>query len=797
LEKKSRFNIRRKVLLILYAVLSLTLIANFVISAEIVESFQVKAFNNEAFATARGLQTNLNSLIEKSFLPYTDIVNCEPLLDDFVESNEQVLYTYTTDAEGTVLYTSSHAVSNGLSSGILGNCVLQAKEECIDDEINGILYYILPLHEKIESEDSEKFSTVGVLVVAYPRTCITDPLSRLYMNNAVLAGVTFVLSFLLIFLSLTKWVTKPLQMLDEAIRKVSRKGFEGNRLDIRTNDEIGQITQSFNEMLEKLAMTTVSKEYVDSILFNMSEALFVIDTDKRIEKVNDAALQLLGYQQEEVQGQPLDLLYSKVFENAQDKGNMLQIIEEDISRNNEIEFVCKKGDCIWVSVNWSVIKDEEGNVSRYVCTARDITELKKAQSIVMYQANYDQLTGLANRYNLENSIERILNDTDGNNIFMVIDLDKFKMVNDLCGHMAGDELLKQIACMLQDAVGEGNLVARLGGDEFAIIMYHTDRAKMTKVMETLLKQIESFHFIWEGRAMNIGMSIGAFEIDKPGLDRLQIFSAADNACYIAKMSGGNRLHIYTDADGEADEEVSMISILMDAFENDGFFLDFQPIASATKITDIHSYEALLRIRTKDGVILEPGTFLSTAERYHKLLEMDQWVVHNICKTYHEEMMKLYGGQTVQIAIPITGESLISEQFLEFVAQEMAVYKIPKGVICLEVIENAVISNYVEAVRLMKDFKELGCRIAIAHFGVGISSYMYLRNMPVDIIKIDGTLIRNVAETTMDEVVVKSINEIVHLLDMKTVAETVDNETILQKVQELGIDFVQGNVVEED
>lgn len=795
METKFRLNIRKKVLLILYAVLSTTLIGNFIISGQVFESFQVKAFNNEAFATARGLQTNLNSLIEKSFLPYTDIVNCEPLLDDFVESNAQVLYTYTTDAKGELLYKSRNAVAKGIDGSILENCIVQAKEDYIDDEINGILYYILPLQEKIESGNAETLCPVGVMVVAYPRTCITDPIGKLYISNAILAGVTFSVSFILIFLSLTKWITKPLQMLDEAIRKVSKRGFSGNSLEISTNDEIGQITQSFNEMLSQLAVTTVSKEYVDSILLNMSEALFVIDSEKRIEKVNDAALKLLGYGQQEIQGQPVEFLYSKKHDDFCERENILQIIDADISRNNEIDFVKKDGNKISVSVNWSAIKADQSNSGKYVCTARDITELKKAQSIVMYQANYDQLTGLPNRYNLEKSIEKILNDTGKIHYFIEIDLDRFKVVNDTCGHVAGDELLKQIAYILKSVVGEENTVVRLGGDEFAIILYDTDRGRMTALMDKLLQENQRFHFLWEGKSFQVGMSIGAFEICKTGLERMEVFVAADRACYIAKMNGGNKVHLYTEADMEfGDEEISMIAVLMDAFDNNGFFLEYQPMVSLHDLNVIIGFEVLLRLRTRDGIILEPSTFLSTAERYHKLCELNQWMVHEFCKNYCDMKEKFHDEQAIQFHMNIYSETIHTKQFYEFVESELKEHEIPGSVVCFEVSESDLIANFVETAALVDRWNSLGCKFAVNNVGCGMPSCNYLKNIPVHMIRINGTLVKGMENSPIDEVQVKAIHEVACLLKVQTAAEGVNSPKVLHKVRELGIDYGQGDEI---
>lgn len=793
--KPGKLNIRIKILLILCGVLSFTVIGNFVISGHIFENAQVEAFDREAFATARGLQTTVNSLIEKNFLPYTEIVNCEPLLDEFVVNNEYVLYTYTTDVDGAVLYASQGAETDCISEVRLKQAVLSGAEERIEDKADEKLFYILPLHEKLEDEVE---SNVGVLVVAYPRSCITEPLNRLYRYNANLAVVTFACSFLLIFLLITRWITRPLQKLDGAIRRVSGKGFKKeNSLDIRTSDEIGQIAQSFNNMLFQLDNTTVSKNYVDSILLNMSEALFVIDTDKCIEKVNDAALDLLGYTQEELQGQSVGILYTEETENPFVQSDYTALLVNNELRNSETQFITKEGNVIDVSENWSVLKDDENNVTGYVCTARDVTEIKQAQSIMMHQANYDELTGLSNRYNLEVAIEKILNDADRKHVFIVIDLDKFKAVNDICGHAAGDVLLKQIAYMIKTAAGEKNLAARMGGDEFAIVMYDTDTKEMIRVMDGLLDDIRKFNFKWDDKVFNVGMSVGAFEIDRPGLDRLTVVNAADRACYIAKKKGGNRLHVYTIEDkelNESQEEASMMPVITDAFENDRFFLVYQPIKDLGKNTAVTMYEVLLRLRMKDGTVLEPEAFLSSAERYNKLLQLDQWVVHDFCRNYYALQERLGGDKAVQFHINLTGVSMNSDQFFEFISTEFEKYGISPESVCFEVTENCAVSNFLEVTTLMKKLKNLGCKFAIDDFGIGMSSFMYLKQLPVDMVKIDGSFVSQMDSSAIDAAVVRTINEVAHLLNIRTVAECVESEEILEAVKDLGIDYAQGTAI---
>ena len=791
--KKLKINIRNKVLLILIAAISLTILGNFFISGEIFKKAQVEAFNKEAFATSKGLQTNINTLIEKSFLQYKEIINFQTLLDNFVINNENILYTYATDENGVVLHASEGAVLDGIGTDRLMQSVMAAREEYIEDIENETLYYILPLYDKTKLDDKNVGMAVGVLVVAYPRSCIIDPLKRLYAYNTILVGFTYVFLFTLIFLFLTKWITQPLQMLDEVIQSVSKRGVtRENALNIKSNDEIGQIAKSFNDMIEQLEATTVSRNYINSILVNMSEALFVIDVDKRIEIVNDAAINMLGYDREKLQGQIVNYIYANAMDNPLMRSDISIITEHDL-RNIETEFVTADGGKIAVSVNWSTINDEKGNIYKYVCTARDITDIKKAQSIVLYQTNYDELTGLYNRYNLEKNIEKVICDSGKSHFFLVIDLDRFKMVNDICGHAVGDKLLKQMAYMIKLAMGEDNMVARLSSDEFAVILYDTNEAEMIKIVDNLLEEIRNFNFVWEDKAFNIGMSIGAYEINKSGVDRITIFSSADRACYLAKKNGGNRLHIYTDQDSELierEEEASMMPVIVDAFEKNRFFLMYQPIVTADDENIICAYEVLVRIKAKDGTLLLPKVFLPAAERYNMLLSIDKWVIHSFCKNYHFNI-KRFAHEKMQFNINISRESIMTEHFYEYVAKEIEKYNIPAGVLCFEISESCAMTLFLEVTNLVKKLKIIGCNIAIDNFGMGMSSFMYLKDLLVDTIKIDGRLINEILKTSTDMTVVKSINDIAHLSNIKTVAECVESIEVLEKVRELGIDYVQG------
>lgn len=785
-KKKSKGNIRDKVLLILGTVLSLTVLGNFIISAEIFEKSQIASFDREAFATAGGLQTNLNSLIAKSFLPYTDIVNCEPLLDSFVENNKDVLYTFTTDEKGVALYKSKGAVTEGIESEVLAETIYNGEKACIDKTGEGVLYYVLPLQE--EQDDTMTDTNVGALVVAYPRSCITEPLRKMYLYNALLAVVTFSVSFFLMYRLLTKRVTKPLQILEEGIRKVSRNGFENSAVEICSEDEIGQIARTFNDMLGQLAVTTVSKDYINSILHNMSEALFVVDMDKRIETVNDAVRGLLGYEPEEIVGKDVTLLLESAADNLFERYGF----SAETERNKETEFVTKSGKTIPVSVNWSIIRVEGSENCKYVCTARDITDIKKAQMILVHQANCDELTQLYNRYNLEQTMEQLLKDVRGTHYFAILDLDKFKQVNDICGHAAGDRLLQQVACMLKNAVGESNYVARLGGDEFALILYDTDYATMLGILEGLLKDVQSYRFMWEGKAFSIGMSLGVYEINRGGQDWLAVFHAADTASYISKRNGGNKLHVYTSADDVLcdEDEQAMVAEINEAFDTGRFFLAYSRITPTDATSAKKMYEVSMRMQRKDGTILEQGVILPVMERYQKLAQLEQRAIHYFSKCYHQEIKNVYGTDSVQFIINLSEEALCAKHLGAFIRQEFNKYDIPPQAVCFQMKESSMISYFAEVSTLMKSLYELGCRISINDFGMGMASFMYLRMLPVSYIKLSSAFVNALGKSVVDTSIVKSINDIAHLLNIETIAECVDSNEVLGMLQELGVDYIQ-------
>jgi diguanylate cyclase (GGDEF)-like protein len=415
---------------------------------------------------------------------------------------------------------------------------------------------------------------------------------------------------------------------------------------------------------------------------------------------------------------------------------------------------------------------------------------------IVYQATHDMLTGLFNRQEFERRLGHLLGtvSNDGSaHAICYLDLDQFKIVNESCGHEAGDEMLRQLAGLFQTQVRQHDTLARLGGDEFGVLLGGCTPEQGQRLANALRQTVETFSFIWKNKRFRIGVSIGLVAIDKNSGNVAAVLRAADSACYVAKETGRNRIHVYHEQDEnllKRDSELQWVTRIPQALDENRFELYAQLISPAQENSDnrVH-YELLLRLRDKNGQIVSPGVFLPVAERYQLAGRLDRWVVAHALQwlARHPDVSK-----TVALwGINLSGQSLSEESFLEFVLQQLDETAIFADQICFEITETAAIANLTGAVRFINSLKQRGCRFALDDFGSGLSSFAYLKNLPVDFVKIDGVFVKDIIDNPLDFAMVRSINEIGQLMDKKTIAEFVENETILDKLRSLGVDYVQG------
>jgi diguanylate cyclase (GGDEF)-like protein/PAS domain S-box-containing protein len=434
--------------------------------------------------------------------------------------------------------------------------------------------------------------------------------------------------------------------------------------------------------------------------------------------------------------------------------------------------------------------------SKLVVVYEDVTEARRIASEMSHQATHDALTGLLNRRAFEQCLQRVLETAHSRHTkhaLCYLDLDQFKLINDGCGHTAGDALLGQIAGLLQSKIRKRDTLARLGGDEFGVLLELCTLEQACRVAEALRSAIEKFRFVWEGRLFNIGASFGLVPITDASDSLTGVLRAADAACYVAKDRGRNCIHVFREDDAalaKRHREMQWISQLPRALEANRFRLCVQPIVPIAPSTPaLLHHELLLRLETPEGQLVPPGAFLPAAERYQLAPKIDTWVVGSALrwlKRSPRELERLH-----LCSLNLSGLSLGNAEFLTFVLCQFTETGVPAEKICFEITETAAIANLPDACCFIRALRDLGCRFALDDFGSGLSSFAYLKNLEVDFIKIDGTFVRNIAEDPLDRAMVKYINEIGQLMGKQTIAEFVENELILAELKAIGVDYAQG------
>ncbi len=528
---------------------------------------------------------------------------------------------------------------------------------------------------------------------------------------------------------------------------------------------------------------------------NMTEgAMLVRISDARIVYVNSFMEKMFGYETGEMPGKPVSILDAPINSNSKEAAQKIirEAREHGVWRG-EVCNVKKDGTTFWCAINVSIFHHSEfGEV--WLSINSDTTERRRAEEKLSYQANHDALTGLINRTEFERRAERMISATregQAEHALCFMDLDQFKVVNDTGGHTAGDEMLRQLSRVLQESVRHRDSLARLGGDEFGVLMEHCSLDQAQRAGEALLRRIEEFQFIWEGQSFRTGVSIGLVSINESTAGLSELLRQADAACYRAKDLGRNRIHVYRPEDtvmAQRHGEMQWVARINQALDEDRFILYAQKIVSLTDSSDTH-FELLLRMVDTNGKIIAPGAFLPAAERYYLMDKLDAWVVENAISLMDSH--SAFIEQAHSISINLSGQSVANAKFMSLVIAGINESNIDASKICFEVTETAAISNLGAANKFISTLKGLGCRFALDDFGSGLSSFGYLKNLPVDYLKIDGMFVKDMVDDPIDHAMVKSINEIGHVMGMKTIAEFVENDAIKNQLIEIGVDYAQG------
>jgi diguanylate cyclase (GGDEF)-like protein len=421
---------------------------------------------------------------------------------------------------------------------------------------------------------------------------------------------------------------------------------------------------------------------------------------------------------------------------------------------------------------------------------------RRAEATIHHMAFHDPLTGLANRPHFEQQLEEALRgakDEGNSHALLYVDLDQFKVVNDTCGHVAGDELLKQVTLLLQERVRATDMLARLGGDEFGLLLKSCSVERAQQVALQLLKVLNDFRFTWAGKSFAVGGSIGLVPITPLSTSVDDLLRRADMACYAAKDLGRNRVHVYTAEDRELlrrQHEMQWVSRINWALENERFTLYRQNIQPLNSNAGPGCCEILIRLQDENGELVAPGAFLPAAERYNLASAIDRWVVRNLLAMLTRSYRPAPDIPQA-FFVNISGATLNDDTFFDFVHAELRDSGLPPSMLCFEITETAAIANLSRAVSFIQGIRAEGCHFALDDFGAGLSSFSYLKTIPVDYLKIDGAFVRDILDDPMDYAIVESINRIGHVVGLKTVAEFVENQEIRQRLSEMGLDYGQG------
>ena len=628
-----------------------------------------------------------------------------------------------------------------------------------------------------------------------------------------LFGLMFVVVIIAYVLarSLQGIISRPITHLVSAVEKIRDEENYAFRVTKETSDEMGVLYDAFNGMMDTIWERRLErdralrelfeeKEWAQVTLKSIGDGVITTNTQGRVYYLNTVAEQLTGWTLKDAQGRPLNEVFRVVngLTHTEIETPVARCLREQriIELSSHTSLIQKNGSEIAIEDSAAPIRNQQGKIIGVVLVFHDVTEARKLTHQLNYLARHDTLTDLINRREFELRLERLIEQArqqNSHHALLYMDLDQFKIVNDTCGHSAGDELLRQISMLLQSNMRQRDTLARLGGDEFAVILEHCMPEEAREISEMLCDVVRDYNFVWEENRFSVGVSIGLVPINGESGGLTALMSLADSACFSAKESGRNRVHSYEE-DGEAvvkrHGEMRWVSRINHGLEHDRFVLFSQSIVEAEMGENLGRHcELLLRMRDESGGIVLPGAFLPAAERYNLMPKLDRWVVESGLEWLSSSPQLMAGLD--MCSINLSGHSVGDDKFLQFVMSQVENSGVAPEKICFEITETATVVNLTAATRFIGKLRNMGCRFALDDFGSGMSSFLYLKNLPVDYLKIDGGFVRDIVDDPMDFALVKSINDIGHVMGMRTIAEFVENEAVLSKLREMGVDYVQG------
>lgn len=535
-------------------------------------------------------------------------------------------------------------------------------------------------------------------------------------------------------------------------------------------------------------------------LDSLGEGVITTDVGGRIDYLNQAGEQLIGVSAVEALGKSITDIIQLLDES--DRRSLGDPVRHCLATQSKVT-AGRRGLMISrdggeersVELTVTPLKGQKGDLVGTVIVVRDVSELRGITKQMSYQASHDALTGLVNRREFERRLEEALataHTNEAKHVLCYLDLDRFKAVNDTCGHMAGDGMLREVAALIKETVRDSDTVGRLGGDEFGLLLVGCPLDKARQIADDVVRKISDYRFVWKDKIFNIGISVGLIEISRESGAPDEVMSAADSACYVAKKHG-NHVHVYSARDEAVARhrgEIQWLQRLQSALKDNRFELMAQPIVATSSLSSGPALEVLLRLQD-DNVPggISPAEFLRAAERYRLMSDVDRWVVQTSLTALGRGGIRLPSNRS--LSINLSGQTLGDPQFLEFVVDVLDRTGVAPNQLCFEVTENSVITNIEHAQRFIGVLHGMGCQFALDDFGRGLSSFGNLKNLQLDYLKIDGTFIRNLAVDSVNQAMVAAMIKLARTLNFQVIAEQVEDAGALDAAKKMGVDFVQG------
>ena len=641
---------------------------------------------------------------------------------------------------------------------------------------------------------------LGAINLEFSIKDINENIRQSKLNTAGFWGIRFLIFLIVISLLLTFLITRNLKGMLAVFNRMS-DGDLSIRAPVTSNDEIGQLAAGFNRMADALDKSTVSKEYVDNIIRNMMDILVILSPDKKIVRLNVPTCELLGYTEDELIGQPMDIIFSL------HQSNYEMLLETGKISNLEGTFFSKSNTIVPVIFSMSVMHDMAGNLNGIICVAKDITEQKESVEKLKRLTYYDGLTGLLNRTRLIEILNKRLSraqDLEQKGALLIVDIDDFMSVNDRYGQKLGDAFIKHIATLVRNSIrehlGQNSAyndmpltIARLGADEFAIILPDATANEALKLAETIRDNIVNHSSPLFSDSAKETASIGIALYPEHAETASELLTRADTAMYRAKEMGGNQTHIFSHEKGDHTvfhTRRTWKDKIHAALKEDRFETWYQPILSL-KDNRIRHYEVLARMRDKDGAIVMPGNFIGVAERYNLISDIDMTICAKAIRVQAQNQAQ---GRELSFSVNLSGKDLENHTFMSGLQEMVRSSDANAENIIFEITETEAVNDLEKAKAFIHSLKSMGCKFSLDDFGVGFTSFLYLKEMQVDYLKIDGCFIKKLHENSNDQVFVKAIVDVASGLGIKTVAEFVEEEETLKLLRDLGVDYAQGYLI---